>query len=78
MLCDNMELQLPNCSNCLRPNDRVRLGRFDDTVWIVMFGWYSYGGNRPVCGWHLINLENQQIKPLSLPDLDDIYSIESR
>lgn len=74
-MCNDLQLQIPNSRSYLYPGCKVKLGRFEDTTWIVMFGWYSYGGNRPVCGWYLTNLDTQQVKPISLPDLDDIYFI---
>ena len=73
-----LELTVPDAGIALHPGDKVKLGRFDDVVWMVLHDWYSYGGNRPVCGWYLMNTQNPGIvKPLSKPDLDDIYMIES-
>lgn len=43
----------------------------------MSYGWYTWGGNRPVCGWYLTNIESSDIKPLQLTDLDDIYVIEN-
>jgi len=42
-----------------------------------MFGWYAWGGNRKTCGWHLINMSDQTVKPLYDTDLDDIYLIKN-
>ena len=72
----DIELEIPGTGDKLCPKSVVKLGRFETTLWIVMYGWYSYGGNREVCGWYLINKENPSIlKPLSKPDLDDIVMI---
>ncbi len=77
-------LHVPNTNICLRPGSRVKLGRFDSTYWEVSYGWYTWGGNRPVCGWYLINDDitaksttHTCVKPLQLTDLDDIYLIEN-
>lgn len=69
-------MQIPNTSCCIRPNDKVKLGRFDQDIWVVGYGWYTWGGNRPVCGWYLSSDITGQIKPLQMTDLDDIYIIE--
>ena len=45
-------------------------------TWEVCYGWYEFGGNRPVCGWYLKKDGGLTVKPLQLPDLDDIYLIE--
>ena len=71
-----MRLQIPNSSNFIMPGNTVRLSRFDNKSWKVCFGWYEFGGNRPVCGWYLTTDGGFTIKPLQLPDLDDIYVIE--
>jgi len=68
-------LYIPNCSKCIHPGDTVRLHRFEGEDWIVGYGWYTFGGNRPFCGWFLSN-KTGQVKPLQLPDLDDIYVIK--
>ncbi len=70
-------LQVPDCGCCIKPGNIVKLGRFDRERWKVANGWYTWGGNRPVCGWYLINVKSKLIKPLQLTDLDDIYVIES-
>lgn len=70
-------LEMPGTKSILRPGYTVRLGRFSDTNWIVAYGWYTWGGNRPVCGWYLISADpRKEVKPLQLPDLDDIYVIK--
>lgn len=74
---DTCKLAIPNDTRCLVPGNRIKLGRFETAVWVVSYGWYTWGGNRPVCGWYLIDIENPNIiKPLHLTDLDDIYFIE--
>lgn len=69
-------LDVPNTNICLHPGNKVKLGRFETDAWIVNYGWYSFGGNRPVCGWYLIRVCDNTVKPLQLTDLDDIYMIE--
>ena len=75
---DRMCLSAPDSGICLHPGNRVRLGRFEHDSWLVSYGWYAWGGNRPVCGWYLTRCSDNQIKPLQLPDLDDIYLIEDQ
>ena len=41
----------------------------------VQYGWYTWGGNRPVCGWSFRNLATGDIKPLQSIDLVDIYMV---
>lgn len=77
-MCNCLKLEVPGCNTCIRPGDRVKLGRFSTTTWLVSHGWFTWGGNRPFCGWHLTNLDNvNEVKPLQLTDLDDILLIES-
>lgn len=77
-MCDTISLDIPNSDITLVPGNQVKLGRFSSEVWAVSYGWYSWGGNRPVCGWYLINVDNPDtLKPLQLTDLDDIYYVES-
>lgn len=71
----NIGLEMPGSACMLYPGNRIKLGRFETTEWVVNYGWYSFGGNRPVCGWYL-TADNHELKPLQLPDLDDIYFIE--
>lgn len=68
---------LPGVDICIQPGCKVKLGRFDDQSWVVGYGWYSWGGNRPFCGWYLINCQSGGIKPLQKTDTDDIYLIET-
>lgn len=69
-----MCLEIPEIRQTLRPGQYLRLHRFDTQTWCVQYGWFSFGGNRPWCGWYLQN-EKGEVKPLSLPDLYDIYII---
>ena len=76
--CRKNGLRLPNKNLCIYPDDIVILGRFSTVRWKVGFGWFSYEGNRKICGWYLTNLENRKIvKPVQETDLDDIYTIQS-
>lgn len=68
-------LNVPNSEKIIRPGNIIRIGRFSGVDWTVCFGWYEFGGNRPVCGWYLTRDGGIEIKPLQLPDLDDIYLI---
>ena len=73
----DLRLDVPEFNITLTPGCRVRLGRFETTVWVVSYGWYSWGGNRPQCGWFLFDETNPStVKPFQLPDLDDIYFVE--
>lgn len=73
----NYVLDVPELGLRLYEGCRVKLGRFDADMWILQHGWYSWGGNRPFCGWFLTNAENPNIiKPLQRPDLDDVYLVE--
>lgn len=69
-----VELQIPDEDLYLIPGDKVKLNRFSDKFWTVGYGWFSFGGNRPFCGWYLTS-EDNEVKPLQLNDLDDIYMI---
>lgn len=78
-MCDNinLKLQIPDTCSYLTIGCKVKLGRFETNRWVVNHGWYSWGGNRPVCGWYLTSDdESQLVKPLQLTDLDDIYILE--
>ena len=72
-------LQYPNdVTRQLVPGNVVKLGRFEDTFWIINYGWYSCGGNRSVCGWYMISKgPNPTVKPIHITDLEDIYLVES-
>lgn len=73
---DNIKLPIPALGIELEVGNRIKLGRFCTAEWIVQYGWYSIGGDRPVCGWYLEDaLTAGTIKPLHLSDLDDINII---
>lgn len=77
MIDSYLRIEIPHSDKILTPGCKLRIGRFSDTMWVLNHGWYSWGGNRPQCGWFLSNLEDPNVvKPLQLPDLDDIYIIE--
>ena len=76
-MMNDLFLNVPYLKTQIRPGDIVRLGRFSDRDWVVNFGWYEFGGNRPVCGWYLTTDGGLVTKPLQLPDLDDIFVITS-
>ena len=71
-------LPIPNSDKVLVPGSVVYLSRFSTVRYVVKFGWYTWGGNRPVCGWYLQEKKDPlAIKPLQLPDLYDIYILEN-
>ena len=71
-------IEIPEFNITLTPGCRVKLVRFDLITWILSYGWYSWGGNREVCGWYLTNIKDvSDLKPLYRTDLDDIYLIET-
>jgi hypothetical protein len=74
-MISQMTLEVPNAHTTISPGNKIQIGRFDAKVWIVRFGWYSFGGNRSVCGWYLEAESGQEIKPIFKIDLDDIYII---
>ena len=74
-MANNLTLSVPNANTFIAPGYKVQLGRFNAQVWIVRFGWYSFGGNRSVCGWYLESESSDEIKPIFRIDLDDIYII---
>lgn len=75
-MCNCLCIEVPNANISIRPGNKVKLGKFESELWKVCYGWYAWGGNRPVCGWYLVSENNGNIKPLQKPDLDDIYIIE--
>lgn len=70
-------LVIPNSGVKIYPESIVRLNRFSVERWVVHVGWYTWGGNRPVCGWYLTSLDTHTVKPLQLPDLEDMYTVET-
>lgn len=73
-----MELVIPEYDITLHPGDVIKIGRFDRKSWIVGYGWYSWGGNRPVCGWYVTESISKEIKPLYYTDLEDTYLVENQ
>lgn len=60
----------------LRPGDMVQLGRFASERWRVGFGWFSFGGNRRICGWYVQSEDDAtKVKPVQETDLMDIYLV---
>lgn len=74
-MATNLSLEVPNANTVIVPGNKIQIGRFSAKVWIVRFGWYSFGGNRSVCGWYLQSESSDEIKPIFKIDLDDIYII---
>ena len=71
------ELPVPNLQISLHPGDIVKLQRFSSELWVVNYGWFSFGGNKPMNGWYLVSkTHNTRIKPINLSDLDDIYQVD--
>lgn len=74
---DCMCINIPECGICLRPGMKIKIGRFSNTIWRLDHGWFSFSGNRPICGWFLTDMtDNQNVRPLQKSDLADIYSVE--
>lgn len=72
-----MTLLVEHLNLLLRPGDVIRLGRFDNKQWLLGHGWFTFDGNRAICGWHLIDIDEQNnVRPLQLTDLDDIILVE--
>lgn len=69
-------IRIPGCNYQIKAGNIVKLGRYDSERWEVGYGWYAWGGNRPVCGWYLTNVITRTVKPLQLTDLEDIYVVE--
>lgn len=76
-MANNLTLEVPNANRVIIPGNKVQLGRFNAKIWIVRFGWYSFGGNRSVCGWYLEAESGGEVKPIFKIDLDDIYIVTS-
>lgn len=73
----NLHVEIPETGQILCPGTRIKLHRFETTVWLVQYGWYSYGGNREMLGWFLVNINDPaNIKPLFRTDLYDCYAID--
>ena len=70
------QLKSPDGSITLNIHDCIKLGRFDKTTWKLHYGWYSWSGNRQVCGWYLCNLDCEgNIKPFQITDFDDLLLV---
>lgn len=69
-------LKLPNSDICIHPGDKIKLGRFESTIWIVGYGWFNFDCNRDLCGWYLTDMDKGVIKPLFKTDLDDCYYVQ--
>ena len=70
-------LEVPEYGLTLNAGCKLKLGRFSKDLWILQHGWYSWGGNRPFCGWFLTNVNDPStVKPLQKPDLADIILVE--
>lgn len=76
-MCDCLKIQIPGTCQFIRPGNKVKLGRFGKELWIVSHGWFTFGGNRPFCGWYLTDQATGVVRPLQRPDLDDIYLVQS-
>ena len=75
--CNINKLQMPN-EDYLYPGNIISIGRYSATKWKLNFGWFTFDGNRKICGWFLVNqTDTSIIKPLQYPDLYDIYLIEA-
>jgi hypothetical protein len=76
--CNKNILCIPGSSIRINPGNVVVLGRFSSIRWKVGFGWFSYDGNRKICGWYLTQVDdNTVIKPVQETDLYDIYILEA-
>lgn len=71
-----LKILIPGTDQYIVPGNIVKLGRFNTDRWQVNYDWFEFDGNRPMCGWYLINIETHQIKPLLKPDLIDIYVVD--
>lgn len=67
-------LRLDDINVTLYEGNHIRIGEFKDNDFIVHFGWYSFAGNREVCGWYLES-QDKKIRPLMKTDIPDIYMI---
>jgi hypothetical protein len=68
-------INIPQLNITLFPGSKVQLSRFQTEVWVLNHGWYSFDGNRAVCGWYLTSADGTITRSLQLTDLDDIYSV---
>ena len=73
----DLTISIPFTREKIVPGNKVRIGRFSEKDWLVCYGWYEFGGNRPVLGWYLTTDDGLTVKPLQYNDLEDIYLIKS-
>ena len=72
-----MILSAPDTGVAIPEGAVVRMNRFDSEQWRVLYGWYTWGGNRPFCGWYAVSLNDpNRVKPMQLSDMYDIVVIE--
>lgn len=74
-IIETASLKIPEYDLYIVPGMTIRIGRFNHTEWIVGYGWYAWGGNRPVYGWYLTDMLSKTIKPLQYTDLEDVYIV---
>lgn len=73
----DIELAVPGTCICLKPGCKLKIHRFDSDIWTVNFGWFSFDGNREICGWYMVRLSDAEIKPIFKCDLNDCYLIQN-
>lgn len=74
--CTCLSINIPELGITLVPGSRIRLDRFETETWTLHHGWYSFDGNRAICGWYLTSSDGTITRSLQLIDLDDIYMVE--
>ncbi len=75
--CPGQGLKLPEKPLYIYPGNIITLGRFSAVKWRVCFGWFSYEGNRKICGWYLTRFDRPcVIKPIQEIDLYDVFVVE--
>ncbi len=75
--CANNRLNLPNKKFTIKPGDIIVIGRFSSIRWKVGYGWFSFDGNRKICGWYMKQIEDPKIvKPIQEIDLYDVYIVQ--
>ena len=73
---ESMQLALPEQNICIYPGCRIKIHRFDGDMWTVNYGWFSFDGNREMCGWYMVRCSDATIKPIFKCDLCDCYLIQ--
>lgn len=72
-----MYLSIPDSNIVIPEGAVIRLSRFEAEDWRVLHGWYTWGGNRPFCGWYMVSLSDpERVKPVQLSDMYDVVIIE--